>query len=96
MAAYSASKWALRGLSRSAAAELAADNIRVNAIHPGAIDTAMPHVHSKEAIEEIRQGTPLGRLGTPLDIAKAVLFFASDLSSFITGTDLSIDGGLMT
>lgn len=95
IAGYTMSKWGLRGLSRSAAAELAPYGIRVNAIHPGAIETPMLHVHSDAHIEAVRQKTPLQRTGTPEDIAKVVLFLVSDMASYVTGTDLPVDGGVL-
>jgi 3alpha(or 20beta)-hydroxysteroid dehydrogenase len=96
-AAYTASKWAVRGLTRSAAADLAAMNIRVNAVLPGVIDTAMvrgPGVSDEElsAVWQPRLLTP--RIGTPSDVTQAILFLASDQAGFITGADLVIDGGM--
>ncbi len=89
--AYTASKWGLRGLTRSAAMELAEKNIRVNAICPGLVVTglnkASPHLGPMIAM------TPMGRSGTPEEIAELVLFLASDAASFITGEDFVIDGG---
>ena len=95
--AYQASKGAVRLLTKSTALQHAADNIRCNSVHPGMIVTAM----TKEtlAIPEMRefydQNIPLGRLGTVDDIANGVLFLASDDSSFVTGSELVIDGGLV-
>ena len=94
--AYSASKGAVRLLTKSTAVQYGAEGIRANSIHPGPIDTAMgdqvwPDAGSRdEAIER----TVLKRLGTPDDIANGALFLASDESSFMTGTELVIDGGL--
>lgn len=93
-AAYHASKGAVRIHTKEAALEFAKDNIRVNSINPGAIDTDMIRdAYGIERQSEYLDRIPLGRLGTPEDIAKAVLFFASDDSSYITGSELNIDGG---
>ena len=94
--AYSASKGAVRLLTKSTAVQYGAEGIRANSIHPGPIDTAMgdqvwPDAGSRE---ETIERTVLKRLGTPDDIANGALFLASDESSFMTGTELVIDGGL--
>src|ERR1700680_172388 len=92
-AAYSSSKWGLRGLTKSAALEFAQWNIRVNSVHPGIIDTPMNR--SDPIIREVMEkATPLQRAGEPEDVAKLVLFLASDESQFITGVEVAIDGGL--
>lgn len=88
---YVASKWGLRGLTKSAALELASDNIRVNSIHPGFIRTPMTEHFPDDMV-----GTPLGRPGTPDEVATFVLFLASDESSFATGSEFVVDGGLIT
>jgi NAD(P)-dependent dehydrogenase (short-subunit alcohol dehydrogenase family) len=89
--AYTASKWGLRGLTRTAAMELAGRGIRVNAVCPGLVVTGLnrgsPHLDPMISI------TPMGRSGSPEEIAELVLFLASDKSSFITGEDFVIDGG---
>lgn len=90
---YSCTKHALIGLTRSLAMELAPSNIRVNCVAPGVIDTDMVQVLGKETLTELAQMTPLGRLGTPEDIANAICFMASDEASFITGQVLVSDGG---
>lgn len=92
---YSASKGASRLLTKTAAIELAPDNIRVNSIHPGFIDTPMVSVvtEDEEALEENLKAIPLGKTGTPEDVANLVLFLASDESAYITGTEIPIDGG---
>ncbi|BBX17411.1 oxidoreductase [Mycolicibacterium duvalii] len=88
--AYGSSKWALRGLTQVAAAELAADGIRVNAVLPGPVETPMldPATQSRLARHAL-----LGRIGTANEIADAVAFLVSDQASFITGSELIVDGG---
>jgi 3alpha(or 20beta)-hydroxysteroid dehydrogenase len=89
-AAYGSSKWALRGLTQVAAAELAASGIRVNAVFPGPVETPM----LDEATQErLAQRAMLGRLGKPMEIADAVSFLVSEQASFITGSELVVDGG---
>ena len=94
-AVYSASKAALIGLTLSAAKELAPHNIRVNAVAPGFIDTDMTRALPREKFEERVRSVKMGRIGTPQDIANAVLFLASDLSAYITGQILGVDGGML-
>ncbi|WP_043643742.1 SDR family NAD(P)-dependent oxidoreductase [Nocardioides alkalitolerans] len=93
-AAYTSSKWALRGLTRTASLELGARGIRVNAVMPGLVDTplmasASPAFHDA-ALAEI----PLGRIGLPADIAPTIVFLLSDDSAYYNGAELVIDGGL--
>lgn len=92
VAGYSTSKWGVRGLTKSAAIELAPANIRVNALHPGVIATPMMDPDSV-LFRELVALTPLGRAGRPDEMAEIVLFLASDAASFITGIDLAADGG---
>ena len=92
---YSATKAALIGLTRSLAMELAPTGIRVNCVAPGVINTDMVQVLGQETLDELAQMTPLGRLGTPEDIAAAIAFFASDAAGFITGQVLTADGGFI-
>jgi 3alpha(or 20beta)-hydroxysteroid dehydrogenase len=92
-AAYGSSKWAVRGLTRVAALELALYGIRVNALLPGPIATPMVVDPSDPDATERLSRTPLGRIGQPADIADAVLFLVSAHSAFITGTELVVDGG---
>lgn len=94
-AAYNVSKAALRMLTKSTAVQYAEDGIRANAIHPGPIRTSMflSGFPDDEAIEKRRAVVPLGRIGTPEDVAYGALFLASDESSYMTGSDLVIDGG---
>jgi 3alpha(or 20beta)-hydroxysteroid dehydrogenase len=91
--AYGSSKWAVRGLTKIAALELGADGIRVNSIHPGAIDTAMIAPYVRPGVD--RGATyPISRIGVPLDVAGLALFLASDDSSYVTGAEITVDGGL--
>lgn len=92
-AAYSASKAAVIGLTKSLAKELAPSGIRVNCIAPGVIDTEMNSNLSPEDMCALERRTPLGRIGHPDDIASAVKFLASDDAGFITGQVLTVDGG---
>lgn len=94
-ALYAASKGAVITLSKSLAKELAPSGIRVNCIAPGVIRTDMLKEYTIEDLEALRQETPLGRLGTPQDVANAALFLASEKASFITGQTLSVDGGFL-
>lgn len=94
--AYGASKFGLRGLTRSAALDLAADGIRVNSVHPGVVDTPMIAEIGVERGAGRTPRVPLRRAGVPADVAGLVLFLASDASSYITGTELAVDGGLST
>jgi 3alpha(or 20beta)-hydroxysteroid dehydrogenase len=91
--AYAATKWAMRGMTKVAAIELAPFNIRVNSVHPGAIDTAMITKLPEGSIEKAVELTPLNRLGRPEEVADIVAFLASDASSYMTGAELAIDGG---
>ncbi|WP_308439223.1 SDR family NAD(P)-dependent oxidoreductase [Cellulomonas chitinilytica] len=92
--AYTASKWALRGLAKAACLELGPSGIRVNTIHPGYIETAMTASASPAFRDANIAETPLGRTGTSDEIATVVVFLLSDESSFITGAEIPVDGGL--
>ncbi|KPM57473.1 3-alpha-hydroxysteroid dehydrogenase [Frankia sp. R43] len=99
-APYVAGKWAVRGLTRTAALELGRDNIRVNAIHPGVIATPFitePAAGADAAISDFYSPEPFAipRLGQPDDITRALLFISSDEASFATGSEFVIDGGLL-
>ena len=93
--AYACSKAAIVGLTRSLALELAPSRIRVNCVAPGCIETDMVRVLGDETREMLVEETPIGRLGTPEDIAHAVAFLASEKASFITGQVLTADGGFI-
>ncbi|MDO5394204.1 MAG: glucose 1-dehydrogenase [Mycoplasmatota bacterium] len=90
---YPASKFAVNGITKSLARELAPFNIRVNAVAPGITKTDMVASLPKEQIEPLIKTIPLGRIGETRDIANAFLFLASDMSSYVTGNILSVDGG---
>lgn len=89
---YPTTKFAVNGLTKSLARELAPKNIRVNAVAPGIIETDMVANLPKEVIEPLIKTIPLGRIGKPSDIANAFLFLASDMASYITGEILQVDG----
>jgi 3alpha(or 20beta)-hydroxysteroid dehydrogenase len=91
--AYVGTKWAVRGMTKTAATELAADRIRVNSVHPGLIDTPMIAANTPETNAAVVAGTPLKRAGTAEEVAQLVLFLASDEASYITGAEVAIDGG---
>ncbi|MGW7363589.1 SDR family NAD(P)-dependent oxidoreductase [Streptomyces sp. NPDC054841] len=91
-AAYGSTKFGLRGLTRSAALDLAAYGIRVNSVHPGAIDTPMTAAVSGRDWSKV----PLGRMGRPEEVGELILFLVSDASSYVTGTEFTVDGGLTT
>jgi 3-oxoacyl-[acyl-carrier protein] reductase len=93
---YAASKAGMIGFTKSIALELGSRNIRANAIAPGFIETEMTDKLDEVVVEQWRAGIPLKRGGTPEDVANACLFFASDLSSYITGQVLLVDGGMLT
>jgi NAD(P)-dependent dehydrogenase (short-subunit alcohol dehydrogenase family) len=93
VSAYTASKAAVRSLSKNVALTYAQFNIRSNSIHPGIIGTPMVMAQDESLTQDLVDKTPLGRLGTPREVAHAALFLASDDASYITGTELVIDGG---
>jgi cyclopentanol dehydrogenase len=96
-AAYHASKGAVRIFSKSAALQYAKDQIRVNSVHPGFVDTPMarPGLLGNESGKARMDATPLGRFGKPIDIAMGCLYLASDESAWVTGSELVIDGGMI-
>ena len=95
-AAYHASKGAVRIFSKAAAIQYAPDKIRVNSVHPGFVDTPMtkPGHSNPEVVKKRLEATPLGRFGTPADIAAGCLYLASDEAAWVTGSELVIDGGM--
>lgn len=94
-AVYAGSKAAVIGITKSLAKELAPQNIRVNAIAPGFIDTNMARSISPEKFAERIASVKLGRIGMPEEVAKVALFLASDLSSYVTGQIIGVDGGML-
>jgi 3alpha(or 20beta)-hydroxysteroid dehydrogenase len=91
--AYSATKWALRGMTKAAAIDLASRKIRVNSIHPGPIDTEMLNVRTPEQNRRRLEAVPMKRMGTAEEVANLVLFLLSEESGYITGAEVAIDGG---
>ena len=94
MFAYASSKWAVRGMTKLAASELATLGIRVNSIHPGIIDTPMLGENTPERLELFESMIPMRRMGAPEEVARLVLFLASDASSYVTGAEVTVDGGI--
>jgi 3alpha(or 20beta)-hydroxysteroid dehydrogenase len=93
--AYCGSKWAIRGMTKAAAHELAPRNIRVNSVHPGMINTPMTQAHGGDAAMEYGASkVPMRRVGVPEDLAGAYVFLASDESGYVTGAELAVDGGV--
>ncbi|MFT4229668.1 MAG: glucose 1-dehydrogenase [Microbacterium sp.] len=99
LSSYAASKHAVTGLSRSVAIELGAEGIRVNSVHPGIIDTPLVRSRGEASLARLERTVdrqPLQRTAQPEEVARAVLFLASDEASYITGTELRVDGGHLT
>lgn len=97
-AAYSASKYAVIGMTKSAALEYATRGIRVNAVCPGMFETPMADFiteGNRAVLKEMTKAAPMGRLGQPEEIADAVLWLCSDASAYVTGEALSVDGGFL-
>jgi NAD(P)-dependent dehydrogenase (short-subunit alcohol dehydrogenase family) len=91
---YAAAKAGVLGLSRAMARELGSDGVRVNSVTPGLIQTDIWSLNS-ERIEEVLKGIPLNRLGQPYEVANSILFLASELSSYLTGVTLDVNGGML-
>ncbi len=93
--AYAASKWAVRGMTRSAAQELAPSGVRVNSIHPGIIDTPMLQTFDAAGVrEQVQAAIPMGFEASAYDVANLAMFLASDESSYCTGSEFIVDGGM--
>ena len=96
MIAYCGTKWAIRGMTKSAAREFARFGIRVNSVHPGLVDTPMMREGlPPQALAQFVAEVPLGRIAAADDVAECVVFLASDSSSYLTGAEITVDGGLV-
>ena len=95
MFAYAATKWAVRGMSKAAALDLAPFKVRVNCIMPGIVDTPMYRSNGPERCAQMDTGVPLGRRGQPAEIAELMAFLVSDAAAYFTGADFIIDGGVL-
>jgi 3-oxoacyl-[acyl-carrier protein] reductase len=93
---YAASKAGIIGFSKSIALELGSRNIRSNVVAPGFIETEMTEVLDEKVVQEWRNSIPLKRGGTPLDIANTCVWLGSDMSSYVTGQTIHVNGGLLT
>jgi 3alpha(or 20beta)-hydroxysteroid dehydrogenase len=99
LTAYAASKWAVRGMTKCVAKELARTGVRVNSLQPGQVDTDMlrgQREQTPELVEKLIRAIPMRRVGEALEIADAAVFLASDESRYVTGTEIVIDGGVST
>jgi len=93
--AYVASKWAVRGMTKSAASQLGKCNVRVNSVHPGAIETDMLFDLGSEIVDRLVNAVPMGRSAKPEEVGNVVLFLLSDESSYVTGAEIVVDGALI-
>lgn len=93
--AYCTSKWAIRGMTRCAAADLGPHGIRVNSVYPGPVNTQMTADLSASDRSEFQSMVPLGRFGEPQEVAETVLFLSSDKASYIHGAEIAVDGGMV-
>ena len=94
--AYDASKFAVRGMTKTAAVEFSDYGIRVNSVHPGIVETPLLQTEgAEEIIKELEKGIPLKRIAKPADVSNLILYLASDDSSYSTGSEFTVDGGMM-
>jgi 3alpha(or 20beta)-hydroxysteroid dehydrogenase len=93
--AYVASKWAVRGMTKSGAAQLGKYNVRVNSVHPGAIETDMLFDLGAETVDRLVNAVPMGRSAKPEEVGNVVMFLLADESSYVTGAEIVVDGGLL-
>ena len=93
--AYVASKWAVRGMTKSAASQLGQYGVRVNSVHPGAIETDMLFDLGDETVDRLVSAVPMGRSAKPEEVGNVVLFLLSDESSYVSGAEIVVDGALI-
>jgi len=93
--AYVASKWAVRGMTKSAAAQLGKYNVRVNSVHPGAIETDMLFDLGAETVDRLVDAVPMGRSAKPEEVGNVVMFLLADESSYVSGAEIVVDGALI-